>query len=72
MVADVTDAAPAPPDNGHINVISDGTTPTPTSLVALELHKVDRALQLQHAMEYFDFLTNTTSNLLELNTDDNI
>jgi hypothetical protein len=70
MVADATAAAPAPPDIAHTNVISDGTNPTPTSLVAQELHKVDTALQLQQATEYFDFLTNTTSNLLELNTDD--
>jgi hypothetical protein len=38
--------------------------------VALDLQQVDMVTQLQqHTAEYFDFLTNTTSNLLELNTD---
>jgi hypothetical protein len=68
-VAAAADAA-APQANAHVNVISDGTLPTPSALVAREMHKVDRALQLQHATEYFNFLTNPTSNLLELNTDD--
>jgi hypothetical protein len=69
MVAEATQAAPAPGATAHDNVISDGTTPTPRSAVAVELHNVPAATQLQHATEFYDFLTNPTSNLLELNTD---
>ena len=54
----------------HVNVLSDGSDPAPTALVAIEMHKVTQADQLSAATEFFDFLTNPTSNLLELNTDD--
>jgi hypothetical protein len=56
----------------HTNVLSDGSTPTPTALVAQELHRTPCDTQLQQATEYFDFLTNTTSNMLELNSDDTV
>ena len=57
-------------DSAHTNVLSNGANPTPTALVALTLHNTDTDTQLQEATEYFDFLTNTTSNLMELNNDD--
>ena len=63
---DVTDATAV----AHTNVLSDGSDPVPTALVAIEMHKVTQADQLSAATEFFDFLTNPTSNLLELNTDD--
>jgi hypothetical protein len=69
MVDDTQPPAGPGAAGGHTNVISDGTDPVPTALVALQMHNTDKDTQLQQAQEYFDFLTNTTSNLLELNSD---
>jgi hypothetical protein len=70
MAGDDDTTAAAEGANPHTNVLSDGSLPLPTALVARELHRTPRETQLQQATEYFDFLTNTTSNMLELNSDD--
>jgi hypothetical protein len=54
----------------HETVLFDGTYPTPTANVSEQMHVIDRATQLAEATEYFDFITNPSSNLLELNSDD--
>ena len=57
-------------DMTHTNILSNGTHPTPTTLVTIALYNTDVNTQLQEAKEYVDFLINTTSNLMELNNDD--
>jgi hypothetical protein len=54
----------------HVNVISDGSNPLPIALVAVEMHKVPQNDQVTASGKFYNFLTNPTSNLLELNTDD--
>ena len=69
MVDDAS-ASSAMGDAAHTNVLSNGANPIPKALVALALHNTNTDTQLQEATEYFDYLTNTTSNLMELNNDD--
>jgi hypothetical protein len=65
-----TNDPPEATQEGHTNVICDGSNPMASSAVTTQLQHTDEDTQLQQASEYFDFLTNETSNLMELNSDD--